>query len=181
MYEEEVNDDVGTNELSEQSQVNDTTEDDVAPVKLHIHLLAAFYLDNSATTSTSTDSRVLMSNGFKRTSKLHINRIFDIDDILVFQEVDMQFTEEKIEAAKEPMVDEIGLAQTVVQFAGIRGGSLIKYLCNIGSQVKAITLIKKVNNITPALLVSSSYNLLISSRFSSTNMSRSSCSYTSLK
>mgnify|MGYP007031359783 CR=1 FL=1 len=75
-----------------------------------------------------------------------INRIFDIDDILVFQEVDMQFTEEKIEAAKEPMVDEIGLAQTVVQFAGIRGGSLIKYLCNIGSQVKAITLIKKVNN-----------------------------------
>lgn len=33
MYEEEVNDDVGTNELSEQSQANDTTGDDVAPVK----------------------------------------------------------------------------------------------------------------------------------------------------
>lgn len=75
-----------------------------------------------------------------------INRIFDIDDILVLQAPDELITEEKIENAKQPLVDEFGLSQTTVQLVGAHGGSLIKYLCNIGTQVKAITLIRKVNN-----------------------------------
>ena len=74
------------------------------------------------------------------------DRLFNIDDILVFQDADALITEEQIEAAKQPLIDELGLAQTTVQLVGAHGGSLIKYLCGIGTQVKAITLIRKVNN-----------------------------------
>lgn len=74
------------------------------------------------------------------------DKLFDVDDILIFQAPDEIITVDKIEAAKQPLVDELGLAQTPVQLVGAHGGSLIKYLCGIGPQVKAITMIRKVNN-----------------------------------
>ena len=75
-----------------------------------------------------------------------LENIFDVEDILVFQEVDGDvITEEKLEGAKEALANEIGLIQTTVKLVDAHGGSLLKILCNIGTQVKAMSLIRKVN------------------------------------
>lgn len=73
-------------------------------------------------------------------------RIFDIDDILVLQEVDELITEEHIENAKKQIVEVLGTAQTPEQLVGIHGGPLISYIANINKRVKPITLIKSVCN-----------------------------------
>lgn len=75
-----------------------------------------------------------------------INKIFDIEDIMALQVPDEMIKEEQIAAAKQNVTDELGLYQTTPQLVGAHGGKLIKYLCNIGTQVKAMTLIRKVNN-----------------------------------
>lgn len=76
-----------------------------------------------------------------------MDNIFEVDDILVFQSPEGEFiTEEKIAEAKKALADELGLIQTTVKLVENHGGSLLKYLCGIGTQVKAITLIRKVNN-----------------------------------
>lgn len=74
-----------------------------------------------------------------------IDNIFDVEDILVFQQAEEEFiTEEKIAEAKKALADELGLIQTTVKLVDAHGGSLLKFLCNIGTQVKAMTLIRKV-------------------------------------
>lgn len=75
-----------------------------------------------------------------------LENIFDVEDILAFQQAEEEFiTEEKIAEAKKVLADELGLIQTTVKLAEAHGGSLLKFLCNIGTQVKAMTLIRKVN------------------------------------
>lgn len=74
-----------------------------------------------------------------------LENIFDVDDILVFQQPEEEIiTEEKIADAKKLLADELGLAQTTVKLVDAHGGSLLKILCNIGTQAKAMTLIRKV-------------------------------------
>lgn len=74
-----------------------------------------------------------------------MENIFDVEDILVFQQPEEEFiTEEKIVEAKKALADEMGLIQTTVKLVDAHGGSLLKFLCNIGTQVKAMSLIRKV-------------------------------------
>lgn len=73
-----------------------------------------------------------------------MDRLFALDDVLVLHPVDDLVSEEMIANAKKAMADEIGLCQTTPQLVGAHGGSLVKYISAIGSQVKAITLIRKV-------------------------------------
>lgn len=75
-----------------------------------------------------------------------LENIFDVEDILVFQQAEGEFiTEERIAEAKKALADELGLIQTTVKLVDAHGGSLLKFLCNIGTQVKAMSLIRKVN------------------------------------
>lgn len=72
-----------------------------------------------------------------------MNRIFEIDDIMALAEPNELITEEMIADAQKKLADEIGLCQTTPQLVGKHGGSFLKHLCKIGTQVKAITLIGK--------------------------------------
>lgn len=76
--------------------------------------------------------------------------IFQIDDILAFQEIseedDGLITAEQVENAKKILSDELGVIQTTVQMAAAHGGSLVKILSNIGTSTKAMTLIRKVTS-----------------------------------
>lgn len=74
-----------------------------------------------------------------------LENIFDVDDILVFQQPEEEIiTAEKIDAAKKLLADELGLYQTTAKLVEAHGGSLLKILCNIGTQAKAMPIIRKV-------------------------------------
>lgn len=72
------------------------------------------------------------------------DRIFAVQDIMVFQSESSLVSAEDIEKAKIPLVDEISANQTAVQLVASHGGSLVKYLCDVSSLVKPMTFIRKV-------------------------------------
>lgn len=74
------------------------------------------------------------------------DRIFELEDVLVFSEVAGLVTEEHIANAKKQIAENLGTMQTPEQLVQNHGGVLIEYLCDINKHVKAMTLIKKVYN-----------------------------------
>lgn len=75
-----------------------------------------------------------------------LDRVFDLDDILVLHDVGGLVTEEMVDNAFEQEVNAIATAQTVEQLVSIQGGLLVRYVCDISKLVKPATMIKKVTN-----------------------------------
>ena len=74
-------------------------------------------------------------------------RVFDLDDVIVlFDEPRDGVTEDVIAKHVQALVDELETVQSTAQLAGIHGGSLISYVCDISKRLKPATLIKKVCN-----------------------------------
>lgn len=95
-------------------------------------------------TPTGNDcGAVQMINDNEVVFVVDMNRIFEIDDIMALAEPGELVSEEMVAEAQKKLADEIGLCQTTPQLVGKHGGSFLKHLCKIGTQVKAITLIGK--------------------------------------
>lgn len=76
------------------------------------------------------------------------DRVFELDDILVFRTPDEEskITQELIDEAIEKEAMQYAEAQTVEQFVERKGCPVIKYLCDISTQVRPMSLIKKIHS-----------------------------------
>lgn len=72
------------------------------------------------------------------------DRVFMLNDILVFAQPSEVLSEDVIENAISKEAENIMSAQTTEQLVEKHGGYVISYLCDINSQVRHMTLIKKV-------------------------------------
>lgn len=73
-----------------------------------------------------------------------VNRVFELDDILMLQTPNEDVTEEMVNGAIADEVEVVSGCQTTEQLVAKHGGMLVEYICDINKQVRPMTLIKKV-------------------------------------
>lgn len=76
------------------------------------------------------------------------DRVFDLEDILLFTEPDdsgeTRLTTDAITNAFKSEASLFATALTPIELVEKKGGTVIKYICDISNQVKPLTLIKKI-------------------------------------
>lgn len=96
-----------------------------------------------------------LGNGYKEISYISNDkvvfvvdeeRILSIDELLILSSPSELVSDEVIEDAINKEVEAISGCLTTPMLVGIRGGSLVKYICNIKNNIKPMTMIRRTYN-----------------------------------